>query len=1690
MAQSYDSDIILTVGLDVDDIADSAKKIKGLISNALDAGIPSANELAKSYNNLQVQTSKLIQKQAELQAKLKNLKTSSLPYTKDQKTQLADLTTQAKQLSSNKKFLQEALDSYTMNGKYAPDGQLKDYPQKIAEIDQQLQKIGASIKTINSDAKNLQDTKIQKINAELADTVNKLSQAVQKQRELGQEVGKAFGPTNAFNRNIKALNTGNKHKDGILGKFQITKKDMQINDVEAIQKKYEEIQSRLDSMSKSKRDKLYADHPEIEKAVNHLKELIATYEGLRIAKENAAKKDSGVSKEDKAKISRQESVAATNVVKGAQHLNDVATPVFNQEDLQAKVQSVSKSIMKTFSQLGQAVAGQMMQIYQKIANVLINLGKKAVGTVVSAFKSLGGAISSAGAKLAGFAKNLLKVASSPVVNRLTAIRDKILSIGKASKSNNNVWKNGWRTILQYILGFRTMYFLVHRLRQYVGTGISEFSRVSSEVNQALSGIVSALATLQHSLGSAFAPIATTILPLLTKLAKTLNYVTNVIGMFLAALTGAKTYKMAKPVVKDYAASLKSTQNFQKSVENQEKKTTKAAEKAKKALDGQLMSFDEINKLQDKNTSDSGSGGGGVDDNAPWEYEDVEIPDWIDEFVKEFNSRDWSKIGERVAQALDTVVQAFNKNYRRFSKAIDLWTDRLSSFINGFFGYKKLFVDLGRAIANGLNLITQAIDQFVKKTDWVNIGDSIGRMLKEAVMKSNWTNLGKVLSDKLYVIAQTLHGFLEQWPKTMFETLGTKLGEMINAAFNNVPWDQFIPDLVELGTGILAAINSAIEEIQFGSMIHTLSLAIQHANWSDLWAEIDRFLADMASSNFLQIGADIGKAIDAVFGSIPWDTMIPNVVNIAIGIVQGIDSAIQNINFEETIDKIITGLENAPWDKLFQSISQLVSNLMSRVGQSLPTLIPRLVEDLGNFLTDIANTLTTMKPKFDEFVSNIKEGIANADWTKLVNAISEISGDILVFGSELLLAIVEGFTQATANGNMDFSQAADNIKSALTTAMSTILYTWDEIKEPLFQALDGVLDTISPYVAPILNDIADFLFKSLGSYIENVGLPGFWAVAKLALFAALPQIGTTLLGKVVGWLGGEFVKGLLKKITGDVIPKVAGGEGLGKVATVVGNTLKTIGTKGAGAVKAVGATLKGGISTVASGMSSTAVAGVAAFDVAITGYDVAKLVEVHKGFEKANDEHKQAVENYKNNLVKVYEAGGAEALEKVTGGTRDLQQALDEADKQFEETPHNMWEGFKGGIDEYFGSGEGGGLFGLIGDAFTEMVDSVKGLLGIHSPSTVFHDIGANLIDGLLGGIQDTWKNISEFFGPAIDAIKDKVGDAWEKVKTTTSETWEKVKAGVSEPFDKAKEAVLDAKEKIKDGIDKSWTKVKDITGPIWNGLKDTINTAMTNVKTAVGTKGKDVELAMQKVWDTVKSEMKTKWNTIVSQVGTLMSNLKQGFQNKVEQFKSIGSNIVNGIKSGISSAWSDFTTSFNQKVSSLADNARRVLQIGSPSKVFKDRVGRWIPAGMAEGIEDSSKLAEMAASDMSDKVTDAAQPDSLATSLDSSISQLQSIANLFDRIAGAFDRIANIPLPATANGQTLPANARFVQTTSSELDDTTIQTLLDGIKELISGMEGTNNRDGQAVNVYIGNDRLDSYIVRAINKNRIISGGR
>lgn len=95
---------------------------------------------------------------------------------------------------------------------------------------------------------------------------------------------------------------------------------------------------------------------------------------------------------------------------------------------------------------------------------------------------------------------------------------------------------------------------------------------------------------------------------------------------------------------------------------------------------------------------------------------------------------------------------------------------------------------------------------------------------------------------------------------------------------------------------------------------------------------------------------------------------------------------------------------------------------------------------------------------------------------------------------------------------------------------------------------------------------------------------------------------------------------------------------------------------------------------------------------------------------------------------------------------------------------------------------------------------------------------------------------------------------------------------------------------------------------------------------------------------------------IRSALSSVRSAVTGAFAGAAGWLVSAGRNIIAGVKNGITSAISGAVSAARNAARRIVDGFKSALSIGSPSKVMDREVGRWIPAGIASGIEKNAKV--------------------------------------------------------------------------------------------------------------------------------------
>lgn len=161
----------------------------------------------------------------------------------------------------------------------------------------------------------------------------------------------------------------------------------------------------------------------------------------------------------------------------------------------------------------------------------------------------------------------------------------------------------------------------------------------------------------------------------------------------------------------------------------------------------------------------------------------------------------------------------------------------------------------------------------------------------------------------------------------------------------------------------------------------------------------------------------------------------------------------------------------------------------------------------------------------------------------------------------------------------------------------------------------------------------------------------------------------------------------------------------------------------------------------------------------------------------------------------------------------------------------------------------------------------------------------------------------------------------------------------------------------------------ELPGKIWNWLTDAFNKLVTwgsnTLQKAREIASNTIDAIVNffsqlpgKIWTWLSNTLQKviQWGSDMVAKGKqaasdLCSAVINGVANLPSQMASVGYNIVMGVWNGICNAAGWFRRQVQSFFSGIVDGVKGALGIHSPSKVFADEIGKWIPPGIGVGIE-------------------------------------------------------------------------------------------------------------------------------------------
>lgn len=207
---------------------------------------------------------------------------------------------------------------------------------------------------------------------------------------------------------------------------------------------------------------------------------------------------------------------------------------------------------------------------------------------------------------------------------------------------------------------------------------------------------------------------------------------------------------------------------------------------------------------------------------------------------------------------------------------------------------------------------------------------------------------------------------------------------------------------------------------------------------------------------------------------------------------------------------------------------------------------------------------------------------------------------------------------------------------------------------------------------------------------------------------------------------------------------------------------------------------------------------------------------------------------------------------------------------------------------------------------------------------------------------------------------------WDKISKFFSDFWKKLKQGFQDLLIAVGKWVMDMYNKFEE------LKLKvEMTIALWIvGMVGKIVGFITNILTKITSFKNSMVSYFQSLGSSILSHIQSAFsgmvNAISSKVSSIISKVTEIKNNIINTIKGInlleiGKNIIEGLINGIVGKAEALYNKAKEIANKIKNFFTSALQIKSPSRVMRDEVGKWIPLGIAQGMEQNIDSIQKAA---------------------------------------------------------------------------------------------------------------------------------
>lgn len=665
---------------------------------------------------------------------------------------------------------------------------------------------------------------------------------------------------------------------------------------------------------------------------------------------------------------------------------------------------------------------------------------------------------------------------------------------------------------------------------------------------------------------------------------------------------------------------------------------------------------------------------------------------------------------------------------------------------------------------------------------------------------------------------------------------------------------------------------------------------------------------------------------------------PQIIEAALSLISAFCDSIKSApGLADSVASLITTFVTALFecaDEIWTTAIVLVGKLASGIAAGAP----QIIEAASTCILDIVECIVDWLPDIIDagvqIVQALVDGISGMLPMLMLQAVSIITTiatmlvenlpTIIDCAIQIVSALIDGLISALP----DLLAGAVQLFQAIVDAIPIII-------EKLLQALPNIITSVVDFLVASLPQIIDAAVQMLNGLIVQAitdNLPQIITAIVNGLTTALPQIlqaAITLLMAIIQAIP-DIVVAIAENLPQIITAIATGlGEAIPQIFTAAKDLLWQIIT----AIPDIVAGLATAVPDIIAGIVNGLVGGIGAvFDAACElGGGILDGIKSFFGIHSPSTVMQEQGDYLVQGMINGLAALPGQAMQClsdtlnqiITWGANMMQSMTEIATNAV----NSVVQGFSQ----------------LAGQVWTHLVNVV----------TKVTQWGANMLSTASTAASSTINKVTEWFSQL-------PGKIWTHLVTVLTKVTQWGANMLSAASTAAQNTINKVTEWFSQLPGKVWTHLVTVVSKVTQWGANLLSAASTAAQNAINKVTEWFSQLPGKVWTHLVNTI-TKVTQFAADLASKASSAAQGFVNNIvnglsglpSQMATIGSNIVTGIWNGISSGWSWLTDKVKSLANSLFEAAKDALDINSPSKVFADEVGRWIPPGIGEGFDES-----------------------------------------------------------------------------------------------------------------------------------------